>query len=113
MEIQIDISKEIIQALIYSKFENIGPLSIAWYPEVDEKARSTIALKTMNLFAAEEGGVPESISVIPFSIIHKIGIVKCFEIPDSRARGRARDATLTILVHEDHNNLVLRLLSCI
>ena len=37
-----------------------------------------------------------------------MGCVKCLEIPDSSARGGARDATLTILVNEQYNNLVLR-----
>ncbi len=103
-----DISDKIIQALIYSKFEDIGPMAIAWYPTVDRTILSAIALKSINLFTAEDGKVPESISVIPFSINHQIGIVKCFEIPDKGARGGARDATLTLLVDENYNNLVLR-----
>ncbi|MHA1130241.1 MAG: hypothetical protein ACTSQI_00795 [Candidatus Helarchaeota archaeon] len=97
-----------IKGLIYSKFENIGPMAIAWYPEITRKNLSAIALKSINLFTAEEGKVPESLSVIPFSIIHRIGIVKCFEIPDQDARGRVRDATLTLLVDENYNNLILR-----
>ncbi|MHA1650679.1 MAG: hypothetical protein ACTSYB_10840 [Candidatus Helarchaeota archaeon] len=108
MSAKEDTSKQIICGLIYSKFENIGPTAIAWYPNLDHKYLSSIALKSLNLFTAEEGKVPESISVIPFSFIHRIGIVKCFEIPDETARGRARDATLTLLVDENYNNLILR-----
>ena len=97
-----------IEALIYSKFENIGPDAVAWYPDLERRTLSAVALKSINLFAAEGGKVPESISVIPFSAFSLIGIVKCIEIPDPTARGKARDATLTILVSEDYNNLVLR-----
>ncbi len=105
---QTNTVNEMIQGLIYSKFENIGPMAVAWYPDLEKKDLSSIALKSINLFTAEEGKVPDSISVIPFSIIHRIGIVKCFEIPDSNARGLARDATLTLLVEENYNNLILR-----
>lgn len=108
MGVQNETPDAVIKALIYSKFENIGPLAIAWYPAVDEKFLSAIALKSINLFSAEEGKVPESISVIPFSFVKRIGIVKCFEIPDPNARGRARDATLTLLIDEDYNHLILR-----
>ncbi|MFX1294933.1 MAG: hypothetical protein ACFFD2_08800 [Promethearchaeota archaeon] len=101
-------STNIIKGLIYSKFENIGPMAIAWHPKLKQKFLSSIALKSINLFTAEQGKVPRSISVIPFSITHKIGIIKCFEVPDENARGRARDATLTILVDEKYNNLILR-----
>jgi len=105
---QADSKSNLIKGLIYSKFEDIGPIAIAWYPlELDKKWLSAIALKSINLFATEGGKVPGKLSVIPFSTIHMIGIVKCLEIQDLNARGRARDATLTILVEEDKNNLIL------
>jgi DNA-directed RNA polymerase subunit F len=101
-------SSSLIKALIYSKFEDVGPLAIGWFPEdLDRNWLSAIALKSINLFVTEGGKVPEKLSVIPFSTIHMVGIVKCLEIKDATARGRARDATLTILIEEDNNNLIL------
>ncbi|MHA1265066.1 MAG: hypothetical protein ACTSRS_07490 [Candidatus Helarchaeota archaeon] len=97
-----------IEGLVYSKFLDIGPEVIASFPNLEAKKQSAIALKSLNLFAAEGGRVPESISVIPFTKFGQIGVVKCFEIADENARGGARDATLTILVNENFNNLVLR-----
>ncbi|NVM53949.1 MAG: hypothetical protein HWN66_09640 [Candidatus Helarchaeota archaeon] len=108
MNNQIGDSHKEIAALIYCKFLDIGPEAVAWYPDLERKARSAVALKSINLFAAEGGKVPENISVIPFSSFSVIGIVKCIEVPDPGARGKARDATLTILVDENYNNLVLR-----
>ncbi len=97
-----------IDALVYCKFKDIGPMPIAWFPGVKQKTLSAIALKSINLFATEGGKVPENISVIPFTAFNLIGCVKCLEVPDTHARGGARDATLTILVNERYNNLVLR-----
>ncbi|MDD1778998.1 MAG: hypothetical protein LUQ65_12605 [Candidatus Helarchaeota archaeon] len=101
-------SSNLIKALIYSKFEDVGPMAISWFPEeLDKKWLSAIALKSINLFVTEGGKVPEKLSVIPFSTIKMVGIVKCLEIKDVQARGRARDATLTILIEEENNNPIL------
>jgi len=108
MTTQSELTYGEVDALVYCKFKDIGPMPIAWFPKVEQKTLSAIALKSINLFAAEGGKVPENVSVIPFSAFNQMGCVKCLEVPDSNARGGARDATLTILVNEEYNNLVLR-----
>ena len=73
--------EDLIVGIIYSVFDaKFGPKSVAWLPyNLSEALRLSISLKSMNIISGEQGTIPESLSVIPFSSIKLKGLVKLLQ----------------------------------
>lgn len=100
---------EILKGVIYSKFEDIGPMAIAWYPkEIVPDTLRLISLKSITILTGEEGQVPESFATIPFVNIGRTGLVKYIELKDPKARGGARDCSLTIIFDDKYNSVIYK-----
>jgi len=100
--------EEILKGVIYSKFEDIGPTAISWYPELNPTTLRLVSLKSITLLTGEEGKVPESFATIPFVNIGRTGLVKYFEIKDSQARGGCRDSSVTMLFDDRYNSILYK-----
>lgn len=100
---------EILKGVVYSKFENIGPSPLAWYPlEIKTDTLRLISLKSITLLTGEEGEVPETTAVVPFPNLGRSGLVKYLEIEDPQARGGCRDASVTILFDDKYNSVIYK-----
>ncbi len=103
------IEEEILKGVVYSKFENIGPSPIAWFPlELKHDTLRLISLKSITLLTGEEGEVPETTAVVPFPNLERSGLVKYLEIEDPQARGGRRDASITILFNDKYNSVIYK-----
>ncbi|MHA1299998.1 MAG: Rab family GTPase [Candidatus Helarchaeota archaeon] len=102
------VEEEILKGVIYSKFENIGPSAIAWYPDMESEILRLIALKSITLLTGEEGEVPDTTAVVPFPNLERSGLVKYLEIKDPEARGGCRDSSITILVDDKYNSVIYK-----
>ncbi|MFX1450404.1 MAG: Rab family GTPase [Promethearchaeota archaeon] len=104
--------EEVLKGVVYSKFENIGPSPIAWYPqEMKPDTLRLIALKSITLLTGEEGEVPETTAVVPFPNISRSGLVKYLEIKDPEARGGCRDSSVTILFDDKYNSVIYKFMN--
>jgi small GTP-binding protein len=103
------VEEEILKGVVYSKFENIGPSPLAWFPlEIKLDTLRLISLKSITLLTGEEGEVPETTAVVPFPNIGLSGLVKYLEIEDHNARGGCRDASVTILFDDKYNSVIYK-----
>ena len=96
----IDMSKEFIKGIIYSRFDQkAGPKPIVWIPQINEKTLDLVSTKSINLLSGEQK-IPESLAIIPFPSINQKGCVKFFETIDNSLRGKSAESALTLLFDE-------------
>ncbi|MFX1412048.1 MAG: ADP-ribosylation factor-like protein [Promethearchaeota archaeon] len=99
----------IIKSIVFSIFDENGPTpKLYWPPDLDEKARLSIAMKTISLLMGEatyqDGSGIEGVNyfgILPFPDLKLNGLTYFFLIPEEKARGQALASTITILINED------------
>ncbi|NVM31538.1 MAG: GTP-binding protein [Candidatus Helarchaeota archaeon] len=89
----------ILKGLVISKFGDLGPEPISWYPDQFSNMMLTeIAVKAVSILAGEEGvPSPKFLSVIPLPKFHLASVIYVFKIPDPQARGGLLVGTTSIL----------------
>ncbi len=101
-------SKNVIKSIILSVFDDDGPTpTIYWPDDMDEAARLLISMKTISLLMGDsvyqDGVGIEGINyfgILPFPDLSLNGLTYFFLIPDEKARGQAKAATITVLIDE-------------
>lgn len=98
-----------IIAVLFSRTGDLGPTAISWMPKsLNEKAVFEIAAKSLLILSAgfdRNVELRESSSIIPFS--NGFGMVFVFSIPEERARGKAYDAAITVLLRQEYRKALL------
>jgi GTPase SAR1 family protein len=103
-------NNKIIKSIILSVFDESGPEPIVIWPEsMDQVSTMLIAMKTISLLMGDStyqdsfeiDGI-NYFGVIPFPDLKLNGLTYFFLIPDSKARGQAKAATITVLVDENN-----------
>jgi small GTP-binding protein len=101
--------KQVIKSIILSVFDDDGPTpTISWPEDMDEAARLLIAMKTISLLMGDatyqDGFGIEGINyfgILPFPDLNLNGLTYFFLIPDEKARGQAKAATITVLIDDE------------
>ncbi|MFX1237396.1 MAG: ADP-ribosylation factor-like protein [Promethearchaeota archaeon] len=104
--------QEIIKAIVLSIFDEEGPTPAFFIPEdLDELARSMIAMKTISLLMGDSvyqnGDQIDGINyfgILPFPDLDYNGLTYFFLIADEQARGQAKAATITLLIEEKNSS---------
>jgi GTPase SAR1 family protein len=99
---------QVIKSIILSIFDDDGPTpSVYWPEDMDEAARLLIAMKTISLLMGDstyqDGYGIEGINyfgILPFPDLNLNGLTYFFLIPDVKARGQAKAATITVLIED-------------
>ncbi|MBD3215493.1 MAG: hypothetical protein GF311_22980 [Candidatus Lokiarchaeota archaeon] len=103
-------NNKIIKSIILSVFDESGPEPVVIWPEsMDQVSTMLIAMKTISLLMGDStyqdsfeiDGI-NYFGVIPFPDLKLNGLTYFFLIPDSKARGQAKAATITVLVDENN-----------
>ncbi len=110
----LSVNNEIIHGLIFSVFEEEGPVPIVTFPnDMDEMQRFTIAMKSISLLMGDQayqGGVDiESIKyfgILPFPDYKLTSLTYFFLIADEGARGNAKAATFSLLIKESRSSFI-------
>ncbi|MHA1376942.1 MAG: Rab family GTPase [Candidatus Helarchaeota archaeon] len=102
------VEEEILKGVVYSKFENVGPIAVSWHPEVEPNMLKLIALKSITLLTGEEGDLPDTTAVVPFPNLSRSGLVKYMEIKDPKARGGYRDSSITLIFDDKYNSVIYK-----
>ncbi|MBD3353948.1 MAG: hypothetical protein GF364_20870 [Candidatus Lokiarchaeota archaeon] len=106
--------KSVIVIVEFSIFiDESGPTPIYCHPKIEEEDQMDIAMKSISLLMGEgvyqNGYAYENVKyfgILPFPDINMVGITYFFLIKDPNARGKAKAATLTILVKEKDTNFL-------
>ncbi len=103
--------KSVFRILAFSQFvDAIGPTPKYCYPTVSQEDQTRIAMKSISLLMGE--GVYQSgyevdglkyFGILPFPDINMVGLTYFFLIKDEKARGKAKAATISVLVDEKNS----------
>jgi len=101
--------RDIVTGIVFSLFDDDGPTpKIYWPIEMDEASRLLIAMKTISLLMGDaiyqNGTTTDGINyfgILPFPDLKLNGLTYFFLIPDPKARGSAKAATITVLIDEE------------
>lgn len=101
----------IIKSIVLSIFDEEGPTpKIYWPDDMEESARLLIAMKTISLLMGDEtyqDGEDLNINyfgILPFPDLRLSGLTYFFLIADEKARGKAKAATITVLIEDDNKS---------
>ncbi|MFX1294829.1 MAG: hypothetical protein ACFFD2_08245 [Promethearchaeota archaeon] len=98
-----------IIAIVFSKAGDLGPTAVTWMPKsLSERVIFEIAAKSLLILSAGFDGskiLKDSSSVLPFP--HGMGLVYVFSIPDDQARGKAYDASISVLLKKEYRKALL------
>ncbi len=106
--------RQVIKSIVLSEFGSDGPIPVIYWPKsLEKRAGLLISMKTISLLmgdstyqdSSEINGI-NYFGVIPFPDLKLTGLTYFFLIPDPKARGNAKAATITILVDEDNKNFL-------
>jgi GTPase SAR1 family protein len=100
----------LVKGLIFSVFEDEGPVPIVTLPEEMEEIRKlTISMKSISLLMGDniyqEGGSFDSIKyfgILPFPEYNLTAMTYFFLIEDENARGKAKASTISLMVDDSH-----------
>ena len=94
--------------ILFSMALGKGPEPITYIPEqFNEDKVAKITMKSLLVLQMEtEGAKEDMVSFQPFIEQKALGIIFLFQVEDERARGKAYDATLTILVDYKYRAII-------
>lgn len=101
--------------LAFSEFsDESGPVPRFCYPStVSDDHQLNIAMKSISLLMGESvyqsGNSTDNLKyfgILPFPDIDMIGLVYFFLIPDKNVRGKAKAASISLLLEEEHDNFI-------
>ncbi len=100
---------ERIIAISFSKAGDLGPSAVAWMPKsLSEQKVFEIAAKSLLILGAgfdRTRNLQDTSSVLPFP--GGIGLVYVFAIPDIHARGKAFDASISVILKAEYRKALL------
>ena len=114
IEIEQSDNPNIVKNVLFSIFEYDGPTPIISYPStLSLKHNLQISIKSISLLMGEEiyqeGRDEKEISyfgILPFPDIEMVSLTNFFLIPDENARGKAKAATLNLMIPAKNMNFV-------
>ncbi len=98
----------ILKGLLVSKFGDLGPEPISWYPnQFDNMMLTEVSVKAVSILVGEEGvPSPEFLSVIPLPKFNLAAVIYVFKIPDPQARGGQLVGTASILFNIKYMSVI-------
>jgi GTPase SAR1 family protein len=105
--------RSLIKAIVYAVFDDEGPQPVVCIPDLDYTQQLLIAMKSISLLMGEqvyqEGREFESVKyfgILPFPDIHYTALTYFFLLYDEHARGKAKAATISLLVADTQQNFL-------
>lgn len=102
-------SANIIKSIVLSIFDNEGPTpKVFWPDDLEETQRLLVAMKSISLLMGDniyQNGVEINLNyfgILPFPDFKLNGLTYFFLIADEEARGKAKAATITVLIDENN-----------
>ncbi|NVM52061.1 MAG: GTP-binding protein [Candidatus Helarchaeota archaeon] len=103
--------KDVLKGIVISKFGEMGPEAIAWYPEEFANITLTeISIKSVSILAGEDGAMPppEHLSVLSLPKLHMTAVIFVFELTEPEARGGVILATISVLFNEKYTSVIYK-----
>ncbi|KKM99996.1 hypothetical protein LCGC14_1142200, partial [marine sediment metagenome] len=95
-------SQQIITGIIYFEMnDELGPNPKAWLPmKFTQTDMINISIKTLSVLSGEGGLVPESLVILPFTLLNSKGLIKYIKWDDPTRRGGIGQSAIVIMFQE-------------
>ncbi len=95
-------SQQIITGIIYFEMnDELGPNPKAWLPtKFTQMEIINISIKTLSVLSGERGLVPESLVILPFTLLNSKGLIKYIKWDDPTRRGGIGQSAIAIMFQE-------------
>ncbi|NVM02018.1 MAG: GTP-binding protein [Candidatus Helarchaeota archaeon] len=108
-----EIAEKIVKGIVFSIFRESGIEPSAWWPEIDQNLRSTVAVKSISLLTGEEGRVPSRIATLPFPTFGLNSVSLFFEISEPipekiQSERTKRDCTISLLFNDKYTSFIYK-----
>jgi Ras-related protein Rab-1A len=94
---------QIIKGIAYIEMnDELGPNPVAWIPpKFTQMELMHISIKALTVLTGEQGLVPESLVILPFTSMNLKGLIKYVKWQDEARRGGIGQSALVLLFQED------------
>jgi len=106
-------SQQIIKGIAYIEMnDDIGPNPVAWVPsKLTQMELMHISIKTLTVLSGEQGMVPESLVILPFTSMNLKGLIKYIKWDDRSRRGNIGQSALVLLFQENDDVIFYKYLN--
>jgi len=97
-----EINSDYIVGAVYTELnEELGPNPFSWIPQnLDPRTTMHVAIKSITLLTAEDGKIPNTLTILPFPSLKLKGIIKYIEWKDENLRGSVGISSVCLLINE-------------
>ncbi|MFX0020831.1 MAG: Rab family GTPase [Candidatus Hermodarchaeota archaeon] len=98
-------SHQIIKGIAYVQMDDeVGPNPFAWVPaKFTQMELMHISIKALTVLTGEQGLIPESLVILPFTSMNLKGLIKYIKWDDESRRGGIGQSALVLLFQEQHD----------
>ncbi|MFX1379522.1 MAG: Rab family GTPase [Promethearchaeota archaeon] len=95
--------QQIIKGIAYIEMnDEIGPNPVAWLPsKLSQMELMHICIKALTVLTGEQGLIPESLVILPFTSMNLKGLIKYIKWNDESRRGGIGQSALVLLFQEN------------
>lgn len=95
-------SRQIIKGIAYIEMnDELGPNPVAWIPsKFTQMELMHISIKALTVLTGEQGLVPESLVILPFTSMNLKGLIKYVKWDDESRRGNIGQSAFVLLFQE-------------
>jgi small GTP-binding protein len=106
-------SQQIIKGIVYIEMnDDIGPNPVVWLPpKLTQMELMHISIKTLTVLSGEQGLVPESLVILPFTSMNLKGLIKYIKWDDRSRRGNIGQSALVLLFQENDDVIFYKYLN--
>ncbi|MFX0038382.1 MAG: Rab family GTPase [Promethearchaeota archaeon] len=95
--------QQIIKGIVYVQMDDeVGPNPQAWLPSrLTQMELMHISIKALTVLTGEQGLIPESLVILPFTSMNLKGLIKYLKWDDESRRGNIGQSAIVLLFQED------------
>ncbi len=96
-------SRKIIKGIAYVQMDDeLGPNPFAWLPsKFTQMELMHISIKALTVLTGEQGLIPESLVILPFTSMNLKGLIKYIKWDDEERRGGIAQSAMVLLFQEN------------
>lgn len=105
--------QEIIKGIAYIEMnDELGPNPVAWLPsKFSQMDLMHISIKALTVLTGEQGLIPESLVILPFTSMNLKGLIKFIKWDDEKRRGGIGQSAIVLLFQENDDVIFYKYLN--
>jgi len=106
-------NQDIIKGIVYIEMnDELGPNPVAWLPfKFNQMDLMHISIKALTVLTGEQGLIPESLVILPFTSMNLKGLIKYIKWNDEERRGGVGQSAIVLLFMENDDVIFYKYLT--